>query len=231
MILTKDRLYFYNTDHYETDTFNVCQYDAAGDYKFSYSIPWVDENEVEYMVYQFKYEDINSLVVTFYSANGDLREYNLEDGQVRLIKKIKDGKFDVDGNDGDDYYVKRPWRRLDRELLPVYYEEGDDHQQFCLIDVENRKKSKDIVFDTLSKFNDHKFSLNWNMEEAAITSLLPVGDGYYEMDFKIFHFDFVEKGLSLKHLARLAVLTSFSEEDLVHQHLPTHLFEYLGIRM
>ena len=103
-------------------------------------------------------------------------------------------------------------------------------EKFWLIDIEGRKKSEEIVFDTISKRSSgHTFSLNWNMEEAAITNLFQREDGKYEMDFKIFRFDFVENGLSLKHLARLAVLTSYNEEDLVLQQLPTHLFEYLGV--
>ena len=229
IIHANDRIYFFNTDYSddgEPKTFHVCQYNKAGDYQFSYEIPW-DKNDLD-----VEFQERNSLILTFYSTFGDLREYNLEDGQVRLIRKIKDGKFDVDKDNGD-YDVNRPLRRLDRLLLPVHYEKGADNhlprvEKFWLIDIEDRKKSEEIIFDT-TKSSGHTFSLNWNMEEAAITNLFQKEDGNYEMDFKIFRFDFVENGLSLKHLARLAVLTSYSEEDLVYQQLPTHLFEYLGI--
>ena len=47
-----------------------------------------------------------------------------EECHVRLIRKIKDGKFDVDkDNENGDYDAKRLLKRLERLLLPVCYEE------------------------------------------------------------------------------------------------------------
>ena len=66
--------------------------------------------------------------------------------------------------------------------------------------------------------------LNWNVREFAITYS---NDGFY---FKISRInEFGKNQMTLKQIARLAVLTSFSEEFLIQQNLPKSLFDYLGI--
>ena len=77
----------------------------------------------------------------------------------------------------------------------------------------------------------HTISLNWNMKEFIytgfhISNYEEVGQD--EMLIKVDNITF-PNDISLKHFARLAVLTSFSEEEISKQNIPNSLFHYLGI--
>ena len=75
------------------------------------------------------------------------------------------------------------------------------------------------------------FSLNWNNEEMASMHTIYAGRGEKDTFFTMSRGSILNKNKieSLKHLARLAVLTSFSYNQLLESNLPSLLFDYLGI--
>ena len=108
-------------------------------------------------------------------------------------------------------------------------DEGFYHKDFKIIDLSTNQIVHEVISsDKLSPL----YAINWNNEEIGMT-FKPRDDNPYAkipFHFGIFHNKLeAGKAKTLKHLARLAVLTSFSFNQLLEANLPSSLFDYLGI--
>jgi len=81
----------------------------------------------------------------------------------------------------------------------------------------------DILFQISLEYPVRSLCLNWNMREVAITRV----NSEDNLCCSVYYINTVN--LSLKHMARLAVLTTFSEDYLSQSYLPATLKEFLGL--
>ena len=117
-----------------------------------------------------------------------------------------------------------PLKRFDQYVWPfsVRVKRNRKHQSFSLISLENGQKLMEFI-DFRGKRKT--YSVNWNISEIGRTFY----DSNRNFIFKISRLT-TSENMTLKHLARMAVLTSFGEDFLSNQNLPHTLFEYLGIK-
>ena len=125
--------------------------------------------------------------------------------------KISDSIFDL--------------KRFDQLLLGLSFKESEYHYTFVTLDLKNGKKVTEIQNSRVVK---PVYFMNWNLEEAAVT--------FYDRDrfhnglyFKVCRVNESNPNISQKHLARLAVLTSFCQDYLMIQNMPSSIFRYLGL--
>ena len=74
------------------------------------------------------------------------------------------------------------------------------------------------VFEIESESYELDVDVNWNLQEAGVTYFKTTEDDQkLEMFFEIVRFSHPKTTLSLKHLTRIAILTSFTEDQLAKQ--------------
>ena len=228
---TKDKILFQRTC-YENNVMKMkmLEYDYTGKFLYSYTIEYPDSWEN-----LFECIKKSNLVLLFPEETKledlEIRVIKLDKGKTELVKEIKGiVSTNGEGEMGKDYYIQNLVRKLDHLLVPVESEgkvEDVFHSEYMTIDLI----SKQVVHKVVS-YNKacQTYSLNWNSEEIGIT--YTVEDSDSTLFFKMERNAIVEgkdKMASLKHLARLAVLTSFSYNQLMEFNLPLSLFDYLGI--
>ena len=132
-----------------------------------------------------------------------------------------------------------PTKKLDQLLLPGSLRETKDGSMtrstgYVTIDLMKKNQIIHEVIRTSEKAWQ-SCSLNWNNEELGTIYFLKDEGSDFNRDnvlfFDMTRSNILEKGCikSLKHLARLAVLTSLSYNQLLESNLPSSLVNYLGI--
>ena len=224
----KGILFYQETcDEMKNKTLSVQEFDCKGKHKFSYVIPYPG------MVYCFQtYGSYIFLYAKQKSQNPrSVDLIKLEEGQIKTIEKINDALI-FPGNPSDNFWyrLKPSFKRFDRVLLPIHATKRN-YNNFTTMDLTSKQKVTEITdFGLFSP----KCRLNWNINEIGMTFFYN-NDTFDEnfrgkMYFKIYRSSLTNEMLSLKHLARLAVLTNFSEGYLVKQNLPPSLFNYLCVK-
>eukprot|EP00111_Clytia_hemisphaerica_P012045 TCONS_00035404-protein len=120
--------------------------------------------------------------------------------------------------------------KFGRLLIPLLYEPDKSSTNFFLFDLNSNQISSEINVNSNDEMQ--RFSLNWNLKELVYTGFYVSNHeegGQDEMLFKAHKIVSPNINLTLKCFARLAVLTSFSEEEIINQNLPESLFRFLGI--
>ena len=117
-----------------------------------------------------------------------------------------------------------PFKRFEYNILHMNtFDHVNDY--IAYFNIEDGKKLMDFKCSGVAL----EISLSWNMRDVGILFHMNNRQDK-EMFFRISRTQIKdERLLSLKHLCRLVVLTSFSQEFLMNQNLPRKLFVYLGI--
>ena len=222
-----DRIYFHadvealdpRDENYVMGLEKIHEYNYSGRLINSYSI------ENDFLPCQFQYIDDATPVVTLFESN------KLQDNFLRIVR-LKDGKASVLAEFGDsvkserassDYKVFKPLKRFGQFIWHFAIKENEMLQQhsYSIASLQNGQKLLELMdFGT----KQLTYSVNWNMSEIGRTFY----DSSQNFVFKISRRT-TSENMTLKHLARMTVLTSFSEEFLSNRNLPQTLFEYLGI--
>ena len=235
---SKQRLYLYAKAL--KSWVEVFEFDLTGEMLFSYKLPFNSESYNSASLLQS--EEGDSINVFFCGKFGKFSTQRLQNGHVgsyqefKLPEKFRGTKVDLSSS---------PIMKFGRFLVPLTYKPDHSSMRFLLFDLNSKNISNEIDLNPKDKFQT--FTLNWNMKELVYTGLhgcnLEEGGqddsdeddsdeeevGPHEMLFKMHKITFPDDDISLKHFARLAVLTSFSEEEISKQNLPKYLFQYLGI--
>ena len=219
LFLTRNMIYVYGK--IVNKTLKVYEFDLNGQYVTSYSSPAPEDG-------------INGLnhssgILHYLSADEN-------DDELKLVLKLQHGKVeavvewdnraitrDFVQPDSREYFIfDGTLIRLGRIFAQYRYYKDNGLCQFRFVDLKTKETATeiDVPEDPVSY---GKSNLNWNGREFSMT--------YYdnELLFKISRMKLKTDQITLKHFARLALLTSFSEEYLAQQKLPNSLFKYLGI--
>ena len=197
----------------------IHEYNYSGRLINSYSI------ENDFLPCQFQYIDDATPVVTLFESN------KLQDNFLRIVR-LKDGKASVLAEFGDsvkserassDYKVFKPLKRFGQFIWHFAIKENEMLQQhsYSITSLHNGQKLVELMDFGAKQLT---YSVNWNISEIGRTFY----DSSQNFVFKISRRT-TSENMTLKHLARMTVLTSFSEEFLSNRNLPQTLFEYLGI--
>ena len=236
LLLTKDYFYFYNDDDDDDDfrAFYVVQFNIDGTLKHTYKLTMPNFEiflgpEVEVL------DEQRGLFFHICLFEGGRRTYLFRDGKVSLVNEAKDFKSDYlkdrlvncESNSSEGSIT-----RFGRKFFPLYILE--DPTTYYLLDANGQYSDKELIKFDLDNI-EHETSINWNLKEVGVTSFLQRHDDPERKDLEMFfginHIEHPETKPTLKHLARIAVLTSFSEQCIKEQPLPSHLLTYLGIEM
>ena len=149
------------------------------------------------------------------------RIVKFKNGHVITVAELKEDELMQRSSDNEYISADVPVKRYGRFLMCYVYKDDDYCCKYKFIDSRSHKTIMDYEIPE-NQIHD-KVDLNWNEREFSYT--------YYEegFHFKISRIKSRIDQRTLKHFARLAVLTSFSEEYLIQQNLPSTLFDYLGI--
>ena len=204
----------------ETRTLEIDEYDFKGNFISDYSVSKneglaADFKSIGNSTYLFLYPEEKG-------KKGNIRLLKFEKGREVMVFHIEGSAIDYKNCD-----VFCFMKRFDQWLLPQIIEERKEPPcyNFSLTNLETRQKLlqiSDLRQRTLSP--DYEYLVNWNMNEIA--RMFWDDDDQYI--FKISR-RATPENVTLKHLARMTALTSFSEEYLSNQNLPQTLFQYLGI--
>ncbi|XP_066928888.1 uncharacterized protein [Clytia hemisphaerica] len=225
---TDDKLYFYYEfpdDQIQNDVFKMFEFSADGVFQNLYSF------ECSNFMVKF-YADRNLLFlhpVQGEIEGGVVRLLRLESGEITLVEEF-DASFLFKTRMEDQYFnLKSTIQRFDHFLVTILSQQDHTpprYYHFDAIDLFSKQRISQACDAAVILPN---FQLNWNIEEIGVTYFNDqpslVGNG--ELFFKISPFKGYQT--SLKHLARLVVMTSFDRDFLVKQNLPNSLFGYLGI--
>uniref|UniRef100_A0A7M6DKP8 Uncharacterized protein n=1 Tax=Clytia hemisphaerica TaxID=252671 RepID=A0A7M6DKP8_9CNID len=216
LFLTRDMLYVYG--NIVNKTFKTWQFDLNGQYITSYcSLAPVD--------------GINGL--NHHNHYLHVLSSGENDDELRRILKLRHGKVEVlvEWDNGvltgfvqpdrrENFIVDGILNRFGQILAQYRIFKENGLCQFHFVDLKTNETVMEFCVpkDPMSYGN---FNLNWNSREYSLT--------YFDNEhlFKVSRIN--SHQITLKHFARLAVLTSFSEEYLAKQNLPKSLFDYLGI--
>ena len=153
----------------------------------------------------------------------------LEQGEISVIEEFDASVIFNEMMEGQYFNFKSTFKRFDHLFVAILGQQ--DHTQpreynYEVIDLFTKEKITQIYDVAIILPN---YQLNWNIEEIGVTYFndQPSLGGNGELFFKISPFKGYQS--SLKHLVRLAVLTSFDCAYLANQNLPNSLFSYLGI--
>ena len=218
---TEDKIFYYDDIlHEDDDILRIYEYNFAGKFLNSYSIDRTN----------FYFEFIeNSPCLLLYPPN-----INSKDCLMKILK-LEEGRSnsvikELNALDTFNMIVDKK-EFFSWSLTNKRYGETRLHLQgnnVVLYDWDSKRTTSKI---SASDVFSPSLSLNWNREEIGCTFHKENGnwvDGNAEIFFKAL---VVEKNESmyLKHLARLAVLTSFDRDYLVKQNFPSSLVDYLGL--
>ena len=144
-----------------------------------------------------------------------------KNGHVITVSELKEDELIQRSSDNEYISADVPVKRYGRFLMCYVYKDDDYCCKYKFIDSRSHKTIMD--YEIPENQIHGKVDLNWNEREFSYT--------YYEegFHFKISRIKSRIDQRTLKHFARLAVLTSFSEEYLIQQNLPSTLFDNLGI--
>uniref|UniRef100_A0A7M5XLX3 Uncharacterized protein n=1 Tax=Clytia hemisphaerica TaxID=252671 RepID=A0A7M5XLX3_9CNID len=222
ILYSKQRLYF---SAKSVKTYEIFEVDLNGKIVFSYILSWDSD--------LFNYQSLlqsgegDTVIVIFYGISGIFCMQRLLEGHIgssqefKLPVNLEITKVDFPGC---------PILKFGHLLIPLLYEPDKSSTKFFLFDLNSKQISSEINVNPNDEMQT--FSLNWNLKELVYTGFYVSNHeegGHDEMLFKAHKIVFPNIGLTLKCLARLAVLTSFSEEEIIKQNLPESLFRFLGI--
>ena len=149
----------------------------------------------------------------------------VHDGKLTVLSNLEDYSKDYKDRNSKRIDTLFDLQRFDQLLLGFSFVESEYHVTFVILDLKSGKKITEIED---SRMVAPYFWVNWNMEEVVVT--------FYDRDrflsglfFKVRRANEWNTNIYLKHLARLAVLTSFSPDYLIMQNLPSSIFRFLGL--
>ena len=228
---TKDKIFFEKTGDMKS---TILEYDYSGKFLFSYTILYPDFWETH-----FEFINDSNLIFLYPPeaklGNLKIRVMKLDKGKAELVKEIKDIVFPNEEREmNKQFYIQNPIKRFNHLILPVLGSgilvDDDLRTEYMTIDLS----SKEIVHKVVASDEEGcTYSLNWNNEEIGMTCFIEDEDYVFEQTlfFKMASNNIVKgkcKIKSLKHLARSAVLISFSYDQILESNLPSSLFDYLG---
>eukprot|EP00111_Clytia_hemisphaerica_P020772 TCONS_00061253-protein len=191
----------------------------------------MDENGLE-----AKFETINGSQYLFFHDRC-FDPLKKEDKKVIIIKfdpksdnVILADEFDVsllasmDPQKPEKRLLNHPIKRFGRVVQPCHTVITPQNQIFSAIDLQSKQKLFQI---NDVKISVSKYALNWNLMEIGVTFQPDDPEQLDEMFFKIVNSN--NSNVTLKYLAVLAVLMSYSTLELRKLNLPVTLFGYLGI--
>ena len=135
---------------------------------------------------------------------------NFQSGISQTIREIS---FNADG------YIRvlSLFQKFSKLLLCMQNSSGD----LLVIDLLSGGR---IVELPLNKIVISSLQMNWNMEELAVTDLCE------DKGMKSIHvFKIPQSDLSLKNLARISILTNFTQRELLFSPLPEEMKDYLAL--
>ena len=227
---TKEGLLFYKDtgeDQMGNEIISIQQFDLNGKHKFSYIIP--AQEKIPY------FQPYGNFLFLFPINESIENEHigcliKLDEGQVKIIKEFSlDFLFPVFTVKPLFYHLHSHIQRFGYNLLQISSSSREDQMldNFILLDQESKET---IAFLADFKFYQ-EYSANWNLTEIGTTyfECEDQMEGKKEMYFKV-HCSNRSSFLSLRYLACIAVLTTFSKEYLLERNLPSSVIRYLGIR-
>lgn len=152
----------------------------------------------------------------------------MSNGQCNVISSISQDHLNREIApcfQGDSAMLSCAVKRLDRFYIcyDIYQSLGFFCKAIIFLNIETGEIHLEIP---CSNNRYDSLALNWNTTESAVAYVYR-GYGFSHVDItkpKINHVDF-----TLKHIARMAVLTSHSKEYLSKLNLPKIIVEYLGM--
>ena len=225
--LSPGRIFFYDyiEDEVSGDeqTMLIHEYDFEGNLAYRYCIPKIPkENEIEFRNVRNATYVINFELRKMLERN-TVQVLKLEKGKVFVVFQLEESRNSLAVPNQFDVIFDLT-KRFDQWICLQRFRDsmGRLCWTFSLASLENRQKMLEITESGILK----EYFVNWNMNEIARI--------FHSRDDKRLVFKIsrriISKNMTLKHMARMFVLTSFSEEYLSNQNLPQTLFEYLGIK-
>ena len=237
-----EKLYFCKetSDESDDDIIQIHEYDFEGHFLYEYVVKNKD------MIFKFEYFLDSTYVIIYEESKSTfprLHELFMEYNNVQVVKLDRGNVFVKELKDifqlGQSISTRKRYHRTYRfESLSRF-----GNLYLPLIFVENQRVPDSFGFTTINLATGERmaeikdvgiwlptYSVNWNIQEIDMTYFKKknVHLGKREFYFKISRVQ-ADEFQTLKHLARIAVLTSFTENYLKKQNLPESLFRYLGI--
>ena len=124
-------------------------------------------------------------------------------------------------------YVFSIVKRFDQWIWPEIIEERGKPfgYTFSLTSLETKQKLIEILDLDMGTLFDSVYFVNWNMNEIARTFCDRDDNSIFKISRRT-----TSINMTLKQLSSMVVLSSFSEEYLSNQNLPSTLFEYMGMK-
>uniref|UniRef100_A0A7M5V1V9 Uncharacterized protein n=1 Tax=Clytia hemisphaerica TaxID=252671 RepID=A0A7M5V1V9_9CNID len=231
-----DKIYYYKAvlldNDYDNEAYQIIEYNMDGKLVHRYKEIFPDDTS-------FKLEFVkgSALLIIHYPENRICIK-KVQDGQLIILSDLRDTfKRFIDtpaNNLHCSFDSLFNLQRFDQLLLGfslyqglLYETKDQDRVTFATLNLKNGEKVTEI---NDSRMLMSSFSMNWNLEEAAVTffdrSKPYDRDGLF---FKTYKVNETNPNISLKSLTRLALLTSFTPNYLLMQNLPSSLFHYLGL--
>ena len=215
--IVADKIYFYNDDfgtgdEFRDPTLEIDEYDYNGKFLHSYTI---EDTEDSSLTFTDDLVILNSDNVTH--KEDAIRIYKLERGRAHLIRTLNDNLICQQKTVRSCYTFEKPFKMFGRYILPT--STCGTASQFLLLDIQSGNVLNEITTSDLHL----DFCPNWNLEEFG---MMYVGN---RMRFKIVRKKNANPDLSLKHQSRLTCLTSFTQEYLAQQNIPSILLDYMEV--
>ena len=222
---TKERIYFYFR---KDSVLKIDEYDYNGDFCYFYSIAMGDE----YHEYHFddRFVVLSPKGVTH--KDNSIRVWELNQDRTSIVQEFNDEIIDFQLSDEKSYSFQYSIKRFNHFLLVANASDYNKCRQIVSwIEICNGKKLRG--YGVSGRKPLPKFSLNWNLHEVGMTYFEKMSMDRQKMYFKITHVNMneytIQFQITLKHLARVAVLKLYSNNELSRLNLPSTLFGYLEV--